>query len=290
MPQGMNDIKRRIKSVTSTRQITKAMGLVATAKLKKSRERLDKSKPYFDTILRSINEILEHSQDVRHPFLEKREVNNSLYIIITADRGLAGGYNSNVCKLLQNSIEDINKAKLIILGSKGREFFNNKGYNIVGEMIGVSQTPEYKYAREIGEKVIQLYNDKEIDEIKLVYTEFKSTLSYEPKLLQLLPAKFESSDNHEESDDEDYLDVMRFEPSAGEVLNYLIPKYINDVIYGAMIESSASEQGARRVAMDNASDNAEEMIDSLQLLYNRARQATITQEISEIVGGSEALS
>lgn len=290
MPQGMNDIKRRIKSVTSTRQITKAMGLVATAKLKKSRERLDKSKPYFDTILRSINEILEHSQDVRHPFLEKREVNNSLYIIITADRGLAGGYNSNVCKLLQNSIEDINKAKLIILGSKGKEFFNNKGYSIVGEMAGVSQTPEYKYAREIGEKAIQLYNDKEIDEIKLVYTEFKSTLSYEPKLLQLLPAKFDSSDNHEESDEEDYLDVMRFEPSAGEVLNYLIPKYINDVIYGAMIESSASEQGARRVAMDNASENAEEMIDSLQLLYNRARQATITQEISEIVGGSEALS
>jgi SAM-dependent methyltransferase len=131
---------------------------------------------------------------------------------------------------------------------------------------------------------------KEIDEIKLVYTEFKSTLSYEPKLLQLLPAKFESTDKQEKNEkEEDYSEVMRFEPSAEEVLNYLIPKYINDVIYGAMIESSASEQGARRVAMDNASDNAEEMIDTLQLLYNRARQATITQEISEIVGGSEAL-
>ena len=287
MPQGMNDIKRRMKSVTSTKQITKAMELVATAKLKRSRGRLEKSRPYFETILRSINEVLENSENIRHPFLKKREVKNSLYIIITGDRGLAGGYNSNVCKLLQNSIESKESTKLITIGSRGREYFSRRGFDIAYQITGVSEKPDSGSARKVGEKAVQMYKDGEIDEIKLIYTHFKSTISYEPTVLQILPAKFEESEKVET--EEDFPIIIRFEPSPEEVLDYLIPKYINSVIYGAMIESSASENGSRRVAMENATDNAEEMIESLQLMYNRARQASITQEISEIVSGAEAL-
>ena len=287
MPQGMNDIKRRMKSVTSTKQITKAMELVATAKLKRSRQRLDKSKPYFDTILRSIKEVLENSKDIRHPFLKQREVKNSLYIMITGDRGLAGGYNINVCKLLQNSIDSKENIKLITIGSRGRDYFRRRGYDIAYQITGVSEKPDSGSARKVGEKAVQMYKDGEIDEIKLIYTHFKSTIAYEPKILQLLPAKFEKSEKIDT--EEDFTIIVRFEPSPGEVLDYLIPKYINNVIYGAMIESSASENGSRRVAMENATDNAEEIIENLQLMYNRARQASITQEISEIVSGAEAL-
>lgn len=286
MPQGMNDIKRRMKSVTSTKKITKAMELVASAKLKRSRQRLEKSKPYFDTILRSINEVLENSKNIRHPFLRQREVKNSLYIIITGDRGLAGGYNSNACKLLQNSIESKENTKLITIGSRGRDYFSRRGYDIAYQITGVSEKPDSGSARKVGEKAVQMYKDGEIDEIKLIYTHFKSTIAYEPKILQLLPVKFEKSETVET---EDFPIIVRFEPSPEEVLDYLIPKYINNVLYGAMIESSASENGSRRVAMENATDNAEEIIENLQLMYNRARQASITQEISEIVSGAEAL-
>ncbi len=288
MPQGLNDIKRRIKSVNSTMQITKAMELVSTSKLKRARVRLDKSKPYFETVLESIKDVLANAKGIKHPFLEKREVNNTLYILITSDKGLAGGYNANVNKLLQNEIKDKEAAKIITVGVKGRDYFRRRGYNVIESLTGISETPEASDARHIGEKAIDLYRTGEVDEIKIVYTQFKSTISYVPEIITLLPATFEEKEIS--LDNKGYRSLTRFEPSEEAVLDYLIPKYIGSTIYGAMIEASASESGSRRLAMENATDNADEMIKSLELVKNRARQAAITQEISEIVSGAEALS
>ena len=282
----MNDIKRRIKSVTSTRQITKAMELVSTAKLKRSRKKLDASKPYFNRILNSITEIMTNTNGIRHPFIDSREVNNTLYIVITGDRGLAGGYNSNICKLVENSVDDKSSAKLITIGSKGRDYFKARGYDVIDSYIGVSETPSLEVTQDISKMAVKMYCDKEIDEIKVVYTEFISTISYEPKALTLLPVNLEDTEEGIEEDKD--LVIFRYEPSAEAVFEYLVPKYVNSLIYGACVESSASESGSRRVAMESATDNAEEMIDDLQLIYNRVRQAAITQEISEIVAGANA--
>jgi F-type H+-transporting ATPase subunit gamma len=288
----MNDIKRRIKSVTSTKQITKAMELVATAKLKRARTKLEKSKPYYNRIYKSIREIVAFSKGIRHEFLEEREINKTLYIVLTGDRGLAGGYNSNICKLVESDVEDKSNVKLMCIGSKGRSYFLKRGYDVAYDMTGVSETPEYSNARVIGEKAIEMYRNKEVDEVKLVFTEFISTINYNPIVLDLLPLVIkekEELDKEVKTDSGDETIIFRYEPSPEAVLNYLIPKYINSVIYGASIEASASEQGSRRVAMESATDNAEEMIDDLNLLYNRARQASITQEITEIVSGADAL-
>lgn len=288
MPQGLNDIKRRIKSVNSTMQITKAMELVSTSKLKRARARLDKSKPYFETVLESIKDVLANAKGIKHPFLEKREVKNTLYILITSDKGLAGGYNANVNKLLQSDIKDKNAVKIITIGVKGKDYFKRRGYNVIESLIGISESPEASDARYIGEKAIEFYKSGQVDEIKIVYTQFKSTISYVPEIITLLPATFEEKENS--IDNSGHKTLTRFEPSEETVLDYLIPKYIISTIYGAMIEASASESGSRRLAMENATDNADEMIKSLELVKNRARQAAITQEISEIVSGAEALS
>ncbi|SHJ74542.1 ATP synthase F1 subcomplex gamma subunit [Dethiosulfatibacter aminovorans DSM 17477] len=286
MGQNMNDIKRRIKSVTSTKQITKAMELVATAKLKRARNKLDASKPYFNTIVNSITEIMTHTKGIRHPFIDKREIENSLYIVITGDRGLAGGYNSNICKLVEQKVTDKSKAKLVTIGSKGRDFFNARGYEIISSYTGVSETPSLEVAVEICTEAVEMYKNKEIDAIYVVYTEFVSTIAYEPHALKILPVELE---NNKEEAEEEFPVLFRYEPSPESVLEYLVPKYMNSVVFGACVESSASESGSRRIAMENATDNAEDMIDELQLVYNRARQAAITQEISEIVAGADAL-
>jgi len=281
----MIDVKRRIKSVTSTMQITKAMELVATAKLKRARKKLEATKPYFETILESITELITHAKGFKHPFIDGRKINNTLYIVITSDRGLAGGYNTNICKFVEEKAKDNERVKVITIGTKGRDYFNRKGFEVVESYIGISEAPSLDFAIDISKKIVQMYNEQEIDEICLAYTKFISTISYEPICLRLLPIDIEK----EKEIEKDYPVIFRYEPSPESVLGYLIPKYLNSVIYGACIESSASESGARRVAMENATDNAKDMIEDLQLLYNRARQASITQEISEIVAGADAL-
>lgn len=281
---GMRDIKRRIRSVSNTKQITKAMELVSSAKLRRTREKLEKTRPYYNTIVRSINDILASTSGIKHPFLEKREVKKSAYIVITADRGLCGGYNNNVIKLTEENIKNKENAVIIAVGQKGRDFFRRRGYNLVGEFVHISENPQYSHAREIGNIVIDLYKKKEIDEVNVVYTQFESTISQVTKIMKLLPAE-----NVVEKEGRKKTTLVEYEPSPEEVLDYLIPKYIHSVIYGAMIEASASEQAARRNAMESATDNAQEMIEDLKLSYNRARQASITQEIAEIVGGAEAL-
>ena len=284
MAESTRDIKRRIRGVSSTKQITKAMELVSSSKLRKARERQEKAKPYYTTVLENIQNVLSTTGNIKHPLLDNREVKTSLYIVLSADRGLAGGYNANIMRMTENIIKEKNvNSKIITVGSKARDYFTRRSYDVVKSFTGVSEEPQFADAREIGNIALKLYENKEIDEINIVYTRFLSTISQEPKVLKLLP----SEEVHEESTRGKVL--TEFEPSTEDVLDYLIPKYIQSSIYGALIESSTSEQAARRIAMESATDNAEEIIDELQISYNRARQAAITMEISEIVSGAEAL-
>lgn len=284
----MRDIKRRIKSVNSTKQITKAMELVSTAKLRRSRIRLEKSRPYFTAIRATVEELVASAKGVKHDYLNPRDVKRSLFIIITADRGLAGGYNTNAIKKALMQIEDKDKTTIIAIGQKSRDFFQKRNYHMSAEFTHITENASISDAQNIADIVIDLYDKGEIDEVHLIYTEFVSTISHKPRTVKLLPLDLEIKEKN--SNDEEALEeFLEFQPSVEGFLSYLIPKYVRSVIYGALIESGTSEQGARRVAMESATDNAIEMIDKLQLQYNRARQATITQEIAEIVGGAEAL-
>lgn len=280
------DIMRRIKGISSTKQITKAMELVSSAKLRKSRERLEKTRPYYNVILDNINNVLNSTGNIKHPLLVKREIKNSLFIVITSDRGLAGGYNSSIVKLAESKIKEAPyESKIITVGSKAYDYFTRRNYDVIDKYFGISEEPEFSDAKEIGKTALDLYKSGEVDEVNIVYSTFVSTISQEPKLLRLLPSEPKAS----EEEDKKAMVLTEFEPSTEAVLDYLIPKYVESVIFGSLIESSASEQAARRVAMESATDNAEELIDELEISYNRARQAAITMEISEIVSGAEAL-
>lgn len=284
MAESTRDIKRRIRGITNIKQITNAMELVASAKLKRAREKLERTRPYYNTVLESIQEILTSTGNINHPFLEVRDVKKSLYIVLTGDRGLAGGYNSNVLRLVEEAAKERKDAvKIIAVGSKAGEFFRRRNYDIEKEITGISEAPVFSDAVNITRIALELFRKEEVDEIIIAYTKFHSPIQQEAKLLKLLPS------DETEVKSEEKTNIIEYEPSPEEVLDYLIPKYIESTIYGALIESSSSEQGARRTAMGSATDNAEEMIDELQLSYNRARQAAITVEISEIVAGAEAL-
>ncbi|NLW23198.1 MAG: ATP synthase F1 subunit gamma [Tissierellia bacterium] len=284
MAESTRDIKRRVKGISNIKQITKAMELIASVRLRRAREKLERTRPYYRTIYDNIRQVLSSAGNISHPYLDKREGNKTLYIVVTADRGLAGGFNSNIIKLTEEEIKDKKDSSfLITVGLKGRDYFRRKGYNIVHELVGMTENPTFSHAKQIGQKVMEMYKEGEVDAVKIVYTKFITTISQETNMLKLLP----SEDLRE--GEEVKSSVIEYEPSPEAVLDFLIPKYIESVIYGALMESSCSQQGARRTAMENATDNAEEMLEELQLSYNRARQAAITMEITEIVTGAEAL-
>ena len=285
----MRDIKRRKSSITSTQQITKAMKLVATVKLQKARSRAENNKPYFKTLYRTICSILSKTEYVNHPYLTSNGSNRKAVIVITSNRGLAGGYNSNLVKTITKredwSCEDVD---IYAVGRKGYEALSRKGYRIVEDYSEVINEPLYKDAIEISERVLQSFTNGEVGEIYMAYTNFKNTVSQEAELIQLLPLNLNPFDGMEVEKDDKVL--MNYEPEAEEALSALIPKYIGNIIYGAFIEALASENGARMQAMDSATQNAEEMISDLSLKYNRARQSSITQELTEIIAGAEAIS
>lgn len=278
----MRDIKRRIKSVNSTQQITKAMNLVASSKLTRARNRLMDTRPFFRETRKVIAGIVNGSKGISHPFLEQRDVRKKAVILITGDRGLCGGYNINVSKAAMTCVDNKENVSAITIGSKGREFFKRRGVDIVKSYTGISENPQYTHASEIGSMALDLFTSGQADEVYLAYTEFISTIASEPKLIKILPVDADEFKN----DSSDNAALTIYEPGEEEVLEYVIPKYVNTVIFGAMVESAVCELGARMTAMDSATENAAEMIDTLNLLYNRARQGAITQEITEIVGGS----
>ncbi len=281
----MRDIKRRKISIQGTQQITKAMKLVSTVKLQRAKANAEKSKVYFDCMYQTVNSILARVGHLEHKYLIAGESKRKAVIVITSNRGLAGGYNSNVTKLLTRH-ESFEKEDLDIyaVGNKGRDTLTRNGYTIKENLPEVIDNPSYADAMGLSERLLKSFANGEIGEIYLAYTSFKNTVSHEPKLIKLLPVdpiEKESSNKAEA--------VMDFEPEDTEALDMIIPKYITSLIYGAMMEAVASENGARMQAMDNATSNAEEMISDLALKYNRARQGSITQELTEIIAGAEAL-
>ena len=217
--------------------------------------------------------------------MEQRDVKNRCYIVLAGDRGLCGGYNSNALKAAVAHM-DGKKEKVVTVGKKSGDFFSKRDYDVLESYTGISEKPEYSHGQDIAAKVMELYSKGEVDEVYLVYTYFASALVQEPRAVKLLPLSFEVEEAPEEKKGKG---VMNYEPSEEEVLNYLVPKFISGIVYGGLVESAASEQGARRMAMESATGNAEEMIGKLDLLYNRARQASITQELSEIVAGASAI-
>ncbi len=285
----IREIKRRKVSITSTQQITKAMKLVATAKLQKAKAAAESTRPYFLTIHQTISSILAQSEGLTHSILEGRDGKKTLYLVMTSNRGLAGGYNSNIGKLVIQNCEEKNleteDVTIFAVGKRGSEYLRKRGANITETFHEVLDSPTYDKAIELGNKILKMYMGKEIDQVYIAYTHFQSTLTQEPKLMKVIPVEPEEFNDEEEQT----TSVMNFEPSPEEVLKQIMPKYLSSVIYGALKESVASEHGARMTAMDSATNNANEMIDKLALQYNRARQASITQEITEIVGGAEAL-
>ena len=282
----MRDIKRRKSSVQSTQQITKAMKLVSTVKLQRAKGRAEKSKTYFSCMYDTVASMLSKAGTVNHPFLMAGESTKKAVIVITANRGLAGGYNSNIVKLIKNS--DFKKEDLLLytIGTKGRDALARFGYTIAADYSEVIDEPMYSDAMEISKKLLEEFAAGRIGEIYVAYTGFKNTVTHVPTLLKLLPVKVE--DDRPQS--EDHQAVMEFEPECEEAIDLIIPKYITSLIYGALIESVASENGARMQAMDSATSNADDMISKLSLLYNRARQSSITQELTEIIAGAEAIS
>ncbi len=283
----MRDIKRRQSSVKSTGQITKAMKLVSTVKLQKARSRAENTKPYFDGMYSTVASILARSGNIKHRFLKTDTENKKkAIIVITSNRGLAGGYNSNVVKLITNNPE-FSKENTVIytVGRKGQEALSRKGYSIVKDYSDCVENPIYSDAMEMSRDVLNAFADGEIGEIYLAYTFFKNTVSHIPTLKKLLPV---SVDDYELTDEEKKI-PMNFEPDEEEVLDMIIPKYISSLIFGGLVEAVASENGARMQAMDSATSNAEEMIADLSLMYNRARQSSITQELTEIIAGANAI-
>ncbi len=283
----LGDVKRRIGSVKNTKQITNAMNLVSASKLQKAKQRASQTTPYFNEMRSVVSDVVKNSKGINHPFLIDRDGNKVLVITITSDRGLCGGYNINISKEVLSFING-KEESLYVVGNKGREYFSRRNKSIVGTVNGISETPTYEDARMLGEFAVEGYNNGDFDAVYVAYTEFKSTISHEPSLIKLLPVdttEFES----EEEQTEKALSLMKYDPSEEEVLTYIVPKYINTVIFGALVASSTCEQAARMTSMDAATENANEVIDSLTLVYNRARQGAITQEITEIVSGANAL-
>ena len=283
----MRDIKRRKSSIQGTQQITKAMKLVSTVKLQRARANAERSKVYFDCMFRTVNSILSRVGHVEHRYLLPGKSPKRAVIVITSNRGLAGGYNSNVVKLITRH-ESWNKEDVVIyaIGNKGRETLIRNGYEVRESLPEVIEDPAYEDARLLSQRLLTAFAEDEIGEIYLAYTSFKNTVSHEPKLLKLLPVE---PNDYEVAEAERQNAIMNFEPEDVEALDMIVPKYITSLIYGALMEAVASENGARMQAMDNATSNAEEMISDLALKYNRARQGSITQELTEIIAGAEAL-
>ncbi len=282
----MRDIKRRKGSIQSTQQITKAMKLVSTVKLQRAKQNAEKSQTYFHCMYNTVHSILRRTQNLEHKYLKSGESGKKAVIVITSNRGLAGGYNSNVIKLITQGELANEDLAIYAIGKKGKDALA-KNYEIRADYSDVIEDPAYAEAMKISKEVLTAFENGEISEIYLAYTGFKNTVVHIPTLLKLLPV--EISDEEETAQEDDHV-MMNFEPEDEEALNLLIPKYITSLIYGGMIEAIASENGARMQAMDAATSNAEEMIEDLTLLYNRARQGSITQELTEIIAGANAIS
>ena len=283
--ESIQDIKRRIKSVSSTERITNSMKLVSAGKLRKARAIFEKTNENSHYITNTIGELFNSSNEVPTEYLAgNREIKTTAYIVVTSGKGLCGGFNTNVIKEAQKDIdEDWEPPVIVAIGSKGKEYFEKHGYEVHSSYLAPPESISFLETKELAKPILQMYNDKKIDEVVLIYNSFISTMEQEVKNEIILPFEVKA-------DPDLMMDTkfVEYEPSVEEVFNYLIPKYVETKIHSAVVESATCEHAARRMAMENATDNAHEMLDDLNLSYNQARQSAITDEIIEIVAGSEA--
>ena len=261
----------------STQQITKAMKLVSTVKLQRAKQRAEESKSYFDLMYETVTSVLARTTGLNHPYLQGGESGKKAVIAITSNRGLAGGYNSNIVKLVRDGGFSADDTAIYAIGKKGRDALARQGYQIAIDGSDVMEGPTYADAIAISKEVLQAFKDGAVGEIYLAYTRFKNTVVHEPRILKLLPVEVPNV----QGETQEAKAVMNFEPNDEEALNQIIPKYMTSLIYGGLIEAVASENGARMQAMDSATNNAEEMINKLSLQYNRARQVYHQQETSK---------
>lgn len=291
----MRDIKRRIKSVNSLEHITSAMKLVSAAKLRRAKTTFEKTQGYMCYILDTLKEIFYNTEEVPSQYVEgNREIKKTCYIVVTSNRGLCGGFNSNVTKEVLSQIKGQEGEAIIVpIGSKGKDFFKKRNYDIGTEFMAPPEEITFTATQLISRPILDMYDNGEIDKIVLVYTSFINAISQQVLARTLLPF---SPDMIEEisagcriKEETKYRHEIEYEPSAEEVYSYLIPKFVEIMVYGAIVESATCEHAARRIAMENATDNANQMLGELTLTYNRTRQAAITREIIEIVSGAEAL-
>ncbi len=291
----MREIKLRIKSIKETRQITKAMKLISAAKLKKARQQLEQTLPYFNKVKATIADILVHSGTIENVYFDVRKDKadkKTGFIILTGDKGLAGGYNHNIIKLAEEKMAQAQNPVLFVAGHMGRNYFTRRNFNMFPDFDYPVQNPTVYRAREIADIILEQFRNGLLDEVYLVFTEMVSTIKLAPQTMKLLPLDLKAVKEDiglSDSGDVKIDEMLTYEPSPKSVFDVLIPKYVKGILYGALVEAFTSEQSARMSAMDNATSNADDMLQSLNLYYNRARQAAITQEISEIVGGAAAL-
>lgn len=278
----LQDIRRRIKSVKSIQQITNAMNMVATSRLRKAKEAAVANKPYADKMAQVVSDIAANAGDFTHPLLEARQEGKKLILVMASDKGLAGAYASNAFKEAVAGIEDKSNTEIVAVGRKTDAFFKNRDYEVAKSYIGISERPSYDNAKEIAIDLISRFVSGEVKEISMVYTRFVSAISCVPETVQLLPFGNLAGQGGTHAE---YI----YEPDAQSVLGYMLPQYLVTTIYAALLQAAASELSSRMNAMSNATDNAQELIAKLDLHYNKVRQAGITREITEIVGGAEAL-
>lgn len=284
----LREIRRRIKSVESTKKITRAMELIAASRIVKARERVRAARPYAEKMIEVIQNVGRASGDVSHPLLERREVRSLGVLVITSDRGLAGAYNSSVLRMAERRTSGLRAQgaplRLYAVGKKAQTFFSFRGYDIARSFLGVTDQPAYADAKAVGEALMEDYEAGEVDAVEVFYTVYRSALSYHPERKELLPV------SPPEGGGGGAAVSYEYEPDPAVILGRLLPRYVESAIYGQLLESSASEHASRQRAMKSATENAEELIKVLGRTANQARQAEITTEIAEIVGGAQALS
>ena len=288
--ESIKEIRNHIDSVQQTLKITNAMYLISSSKLRKARRQLNDVQPYFEKITRTISDILHRTEGVDHVYFDTRpgRPHKVGYIVITGDKGLAGAYNHNVLRMVDEQLEKTEDPTLFLIGQAGRNYFSHKGVNIDGEFMYTAQDPTVYRAREIGDTFIELFRKGHLDEVYVVYTEMVTAMEMEPRMVKLLPLDREAFPwTPRRAADGSERHVVTYVPSPEHVLNHIVPSYLKGLLFGTLVESFCSEQNARMNAMDTATDNARSLLKELSLHYNRARQSAITQEITEIVGGAQ---
>lgn len=290
---GITEIRTRMQSVQQTLKITNAMYLISSAKVKKARKQLADVEPYFDKLAKTVLDIFRHSPDLKHRFIEGHEIpkedHKTGFIVVTGDKGLAGAYNHNVLRLAETYLARKKDPTLFLIGQMGRHFFEKKNIPIDAEFMYTAQDPTLERAKEIADTMVDLYERGALDEVYLVFTHSFSAVRMEPEIIKLLPLdRAMLSARRGLSEADQYRDVVRYEPSPEAVLDVLVPGVLRGYLFAALVESFCSEQNSRMTAMDSASESAREMLKTLSLEFNRARQGAITQEITEIAGGAEA--